>query len=184
LVPGRIKLTTDAQFLADISFVGAPCPNQIALFKELACFNPGLWGPGWSQIHALKPFNRGGDRWISSEDECRILNSTKIALNIHSSLLPGRLIEQNDFLNPRVFTIAACGGFQLVDEQEPLAEAFEIGKELAVYNDLPSLKEKLYYYLSHPTERDTICRSGYERVLADHTYLHRIKQMLRVMNLV
>jgi spore maturation protein CgeB len=180
-LPDRSALSPG--FSADISFVGSPYPNRIALFQDLPQFDLALWGPGWSQISALKPLSRGDDGWISSTDECKILNSTKIALNVHSSLFPGDLIEQNDFLNPRVFTIAACGAFQLVDESQPLAEVFEIGSELAVYRDLASLKEQLRCYLGHPAERDKMSQKAYERALAEHTYGHRIAEMLKIMNL-
>jgi spore maturation protein CgeB len=181
-LPDRSGL--ERQIYTDISFVGAPYPNRVALFKELAEFNPGIWGPGWSKTPELRSCCRSGDRWINSDEECKILNSAKIALNIHSSLFPGQMIERNDFLNPRVFTIPACGAFQLVDDQDLIAEVFEINKELAVYHDLSSLKEQFQYYLSHSGERAVICRAGYERVLSEHTYSHRFEQMLRIMNLV
>ncbi len=74
-------------------------------------------------------------------------NSTKIALNIHSSLQPGAGIHKADFLNPRVFNIPSCKAFQLVDRNDLLDEVFTEDKEVATFDDLESLREKISYFL-------------------------------------
>ncbi|RPI78835.1 MAG: hypothetical protein EHM45_05125 [Desulfobacteraceae bacterium] len=181
--PHRHPLPT-ATDRADVVFIGSPYPNRVAVFQDLSDFDLALWGPGWSAVAALQSRARGNNQWIESRDECRILNGAKIALNIHSSLVPGRLIEKSDFLNPRVFTVAACGAFQMVDDSEPLAEAFEPGAEVAVYSDLPSLKEQLAHYLTNPAARNRMAQKAYQRVLAEHTYSKRMDTMLRFMNFI
>lgn len=170
-------------YLSDIAFVGSVYPNRITLFKELTQFNLALWGPGWVEIPELKPSARGSGSWVTSIEEARILSSAKIGLNIHSSLQSHALIEKGDFLNPRVFTIAACGTFQLVDDQEPLIEAFEKESEVATYDDPQSLLMKIKFYLENPGERERFAARALERVLDEHTYAHRIQETLRVMSL-
>ena len=181
--PQKDPTALDPDFFADIVFIGSPYPNRIAVFEDLKEFDLALWGPGWSEIPALQSSARGNDQWIGSQDECKILNSTKIALNIHSSLAPGHLIERADFLNPRVFTIAACGAFQLVDDPELLSEVFEPGEELAVYHDLESLKDQLRHYLVDRDQRSQMAGKAHAHALAEHTYAKRMGKMLKVMNL-
>jgi len=182
--PLRDPTAADPGLSADIAFIGSPYPNRVALFQDLHEFDLALWGPGWSETPALQSSARGNGQWIGSQDECKILNNAKIALNIHSSLVPGHFIERADFLNPRVFTIAACGAFQLVDDPEFLSEAFEPGGELAVYRDLASLKDQLRCYLVDQDRRSRMARKAHTRALAEHTYAKRMEKMLSIMNLV
>lgn len=175
--------TRDNRCTSDICFVGAVYPNRVALFKELKGFDFSLWGPGWAEITELKPCAKGSGAWVTSIEENKILNEARIGLNIHSSLDSRILVQKGDFLNPRVFTIAACGTFQLVDEQGPLQEVFQDGYEVVTYGDLETLIAKARYYLEDPGERERIASRAQERVLEEHTYMHRIQEMLRIMSL-
>lgn len=177
------KSAVEPRYCSDISFVGSVYPNRITLFKGLSEFPIALWGPGWSEIPDLKACARGNGAWVTSAEEKQIMNGTKIGLNIHSSLAGDAVVQKGDFLNPRVFTIAACGAFQLVDDQDPLPEVFEPGKEVATYTDLPSLHEQLKTCLKDPGGREKIAGRAFQRVMEEHTYAHRIKEMLAVMSL-
>lgn len=172
-----------SQYASDICFIGHPYPNRVDLFKSLRDYNITLWGPGWSDIPGLKQLARGNGTWVDIHEEAKILGSSEIGLNIHSSLETDTLIQRGDFLNPRVFTLAASGTFQLVDEQEPLGEFFEIGKEVATYTDLRSLKSQLSYFLEHPIERQDMAKRARERAFEEHTYDHRVREILRVAGL-
>jgi spore maturation protein CgeB len=83
-----------------------------------------------------------------------------------------------DFVNPRTFEIAACGGFQLVDERSELAELIEPGTEVATFNSIDDLCEKVDYYLKHESEAKSIASKGRARVLKEHTIQHRMHEML------
>jgi spore maturation protein CgeB len=179
----RTGITSDCRYSSDICFVGHPYPNRIALFKSMDELDITLWGPGWSGIPELNKFSRGNGNWVDSHEETKIISEAKIGLNVHSSLNPDEIIHMGDFLNPRVFTIAACNTFQVVDNQEPLHEVFEIGREVAVYHDMTTLKDQLHYFLDNKEERGKIAKRALNRVLEEHTYEQRIKEMLRVIGL-
>jgi len=169
---------------ADICFIGHPYSNRVTLFKELQEFNIALWGPGWSDIPELKPFARGNGQMVNTRQEAEIIKHAKIGFNIHSSLSSNEPIQCGDFLNPRVFTIAACGTFQLVDEQEPLSDVFDSVTEVAVYHDIASLKTQLKRFLENPPERQQMADRAYERTHAEHTYWHRAEQMLGIIGML
>jgi spore maturation protein CgeB len=173
----------DPTYSSDICFVGFHYPNRVALFKSLREFDIALWGPGWSEISGLKSAAKGNGTWIDCHEETQILNGTKVGLNVHSALERNVVIHDGDFLNPRVFTIAACGAFQLVDEQEPLSEVFEIGEELATYRDLESLKSQLQYFLKDSGAREAMAKRALDRVRDEHTYEQRIRHMLGIVGL-
>ena len=80
----------------------------------------------------------------------------------------------------RIFDIMGCGGFLMTNFQAELPEYFEIGVDLEAYSSMDELVDKCAYYLEHEDERRNIALNGYRRVCEEHTYIHRIKQMLAV----
>lgn len=92
-----------------------------------------------------------------------VFAQSKINLNITSkSICSG--------LPLRMFDIMGCGGFLLTNYQSELAEYFEIGKELAVYESIPHLLEQVRYYVDHEDERREIAKRGYEKVKQHFSY--------------
>lgn len=55
---------------------------------------------------------------------------------------------------------------------------FDIGVDLEAYSSIEELVDKCAYYLEHEDERRQIAKNGYEKVCANHTYFHRLKEMI------
>ncbi len=85
-----------------------------------------------------------------------------------------------DFLNPRVYEILACGGFQLVDRRRYMEGIFEDGKDLVVFDTVDDLRKKIKYYLANEEERLSIAAHGRETVVKNHTYERRIREMMNI----
>ncbi len=164
-------------FGSDLSFMGAGYPNRRMAFRELAHRDFKIWGNDWEDDHVLAPLVQRGGARVSSEDCVRIFNASRINLNLHSSIHADRLVSGGDFVNPRTFEIAACGGFQLVDWRTLLPELFT-GEELAVFTDMPGLSRAIEHFLAHPEEREAMARKARARVLAEHTYAARMQTLL------
>jgi spore maturation protein CgeB len=49
------------------------------------------------------------------------------------------------------------------------------------YGDFKGLKEKIDYFLTHDAEREKIRLAGFEHCKANHTYGHRVREMLKVL---
>lgn len=79
----------------------------------------------------------------------------------------------------RCFDIMGCGGFLMTNYQAELAEYFEIGTDLEAYSSIEELIDKCNYYLQHEEERKAIAANGYRKVCEQHTYLHRVTEMIR-----
>ncbi|MCA1944243.1 MAG: glycosyltransferase [Desulfovibrio sp.] len=77
-------------------------------------------------------------------------------------------------VNQRVFDCPACGAFVLTDMREQLADLFEPGKEVAIYEHPEEVTSLARHYLAHPAQRQRMVAAARERVLAEHTYDHRI----------
>ena len=69
----------------------------------------------------------------------------------------------------------------LTDWQESLADHFELDDEVICFHDDHELKDKVKYYLRHPTERQRIVERARERILKEHLMEHRVTEMLDVM---
>lgn len=79
----------------------------------------------------------------------------------------------------RIFDILGCGGFLMTNYQEELSEHFDIGVDLEAYASVEELLDKCSYYLTHEDERKQIALNGYKKVCQNHTYQHRILEMIR-----
>lgn len=162
---------------SELSFVGAGYPNRRLAFRQLASFDLRIWGSDWDGESVLAPFlQRQGER-IETDEVVKIFNATDINLNLHSSVRPGVLVGDGDFVNPRTFELAACGAFQLSDRRGLLPELFREG-ELALFSDMPGLLQAIEHYRAHPDERTAVAARGRARVLAEHTYVHRMRTLL------
>ncbi|MEW6263533.1 MAG: glycosyltransferase [Thermodesulfobacteriota bacterium] len=165
-------------YRADLAFVGAGYPNRRAVFSHLLEFDLKIWGTQWDLANALGRRVQDGGRRVSPNETALIFNAAKVNLNLHSSPLLTGLDPGGGYINPRTFEIASCGSFQLVDRRNPLERHFALETELATYADLKELKDKVDYFLLRPELRREIGRSARARVLAEHTYKHRLKTML------
>jgi hypothetical protein len=85
-----------------------------------------------------------------------------------------------DDINMRCFEATATGSFLLTEHIPTLYECFDIGKHLVVYRSMDEAIVLAKYYLEHEYERNEIAKAGMEHTLANHTYQHRIKSMLKM----
>jgi len=84
-------------------------------------------------------------------------------------------------VNQRVFDVPASGGFVLTDAREQLARLFEPERETAVYASVGEIKDRVRHYLDHPAERRRITAAARQRILAHHTYAHRLETVCATM---
>src|SRR4030065_1394699 len=94
-------------------------------------------------------------------------------INFHA-----RSMQMKAAVNQRVFDVPAAGGFLLTDFKEQLAEVLEPGKESVCYHHPEEIPDLVRFYLDHPEARRQIGERGRARVLAEHTYRHRLQGMM------
>jgi spore maturation protein CgeB len=144
----------------------------LQLLQQSAGINLKIWGsrPDWLQDRLP---GRHMGRLVHGDEKVRAVLSAKICLNtLHYG-------EVNS-LNCRAFEIAGCGGFQLVTRVSTLAEHFEPDSEVVTFGSVDELIEKVAYYLRHPAAASAIAERGRLRAHRDHTYEHRLTEILRI----
>ncbi len=169
-----------ARFHAPVGFMGHGYPNRRVVLGRLVQrgLPLGLWGTAWPSQGPLGPLVREGGRRLETEEVIKVYNACPVVLNLHSSPTPDDGVARADFVNPRTFEVAACGGFQLVDRVAGLERLLAPGREVAVFASEDELLDMARHYLDHPEERARIARAGRRRVLNEHTYYHRMERML------
>jgi len=160
-----------------LSFVGAGYYNRRMLFRGLCDYPFKIWGSDWPLAPPLDRLIQLNAARIDTEMCVRIFNASAINLNLHSSLTHEGVVPDGDFVNPRTFEIASCGAFQLVDKRTLLGELFAEG-EMELFGDLAELRGKIGHFLARPEERSRIAKKGRGRVLAEHTYVRRMEELL------
>lgn len=127
---------------------------------------------GWQEVIGDKVQFKG---WIDNRTDLpKLYNASRINLNITKS-------QGKSSLNMRVFEVLSCGGFLLSDYREDLGRLFKLDEEVVCYHSKEELRKKAEYYLAHPEERREIAGLARRRVLAEHTYRHRMEELVRIM---
>jgi spore maturation protein CgeB len=62
-----------------------------------------------------------------------------------------------------------------------MEDLFEPGREVAFFRDPAEVPELVRRYLDHPAERERIVAAARRRILAEHTYEHRLDTLFRAM---
>lgn len=178
--PLEISKQDFARYHAPVGFMGHGYPNRQLVFSRLVLkgLPLGIWGTAWPKRGPLASLVREGGRRLDSQEVAKVYNACPIVLNLHSSPTADDGVARADFINPRTFEVAACGGFQLVDRVQGLEKLFAPGREIAVFESEDELLEKARYYLANPEERAAMVQAGRRRVLNEHTYYHRMERLL------
>ncbi|WP_124727448.1 CgeB family protein [Staphylospora marina] len=182
-------VSVPSKYRSDICFVGSAFPIRIAYFDALApllktrkTIIAGQWWDRLKRYHQLRSCIH--NKPIPPSEVIKYYCGAKIVLNIHRTRN-----DRNDnplnvpacTPNNRTFEIAACRAFQLTSWRRDLKKMYEPGTEMVFFRNLNDLREKILYYLEHPEEREAIAARAYERTVKDHTYVHRLKYLLHLL---
>lgn len=175
--------TEQREYGADVSFVGAGYQNRRVLLPRWLSpeWTFKLWGNEWEGAAELvSVLQRGGAR-IDTETCRKVFNASTINLNLHSYNGPS-LDPQADFVNPRTFELAASGAFQLTDERTLLPELFS-EQEIIRFRSPDEVPHLIRRWLHDHEVRRSVAEAARHRALTQHTYRHRMEELLAVIGL-
>lgn len=168
------RVTSDLNH--DATFVGQPHGNrrQTVAMLDDAGLPVECWGFGW-------PAGQ-----LEHEQMVEVFASSRINLNLSNSSemtgLKARLRRLLHFhpapprppqIKGRNFEVPGCGGFLLTERVPHLERYFDLDQEVAVFDGVDDLVDKVRYWLEHSEERQGVADAGYRRVISEHTYDHR-----------
>ncbi|ULL17945.1 spore maturation protein [Paenibacillus sp. H1-7] len=176
----------EKEYRSDVCFIGQGFPNRIAFFNKVVPALKGvrlfMAGYGWNFLKNYADIKRYVNlRGVLYDQNIMHYAGAKIVINLHRITNPAssKFIQPMS-LNPRTFEIAGSGAMQLTDVRSELPRMFTPGEELATFSTPAELVERIHYYLQHEEEREQMALRGLSRALSDHTYGHRLEEMLRI----
>ena len=107
---------------------------------------------------------------VYGKDMVKVLAQSKIVINIH-------ILTQPYGGNLRLFEIPAAKSLQIADKCPN--EWFIDGQEILIFKNNDDLLNKIDYYLNNEQERNEISNNGYKRLVRDHKYEYRVKNLLK-----
>ncbi|CAK7064830.1 MAG: hypothetical protein DELT_01600 [Desulfovibrio sp.] len=130
---------------------------------------------GWDQLLPHSPKSWRSHREVSYYSDLPLLYpASKINFNCTSKQMKGAV-------NQRIFDVPATGSFCLTDWREQIENLFEVGTEVICYHSPEEAEDRIRYYLANPGEREKVSAAGRARVLAEHTYDHRMRTLINTM---
>jgi len=166
----RLFKSLGLQRNSTIFFAGAATPKRVALLQKID-YPMKIRGWGWEGLR--KPMFDIKNEKLGIQEIIHEYNTTWIALNIHQELN-----SHIDALNMRTFEVPACGAALLCDYRKELELHFDLDNEIIVYDEkniaekIDRLRDKRYV--------QKIAHKGLQRVLANHTYRHRMQTVLNL----
>jgi len=171
-------LPPDPASACDVFF----CGSLFAERKELFA------GVDWTGIAFTKrgflDLDQGITDLVDNYTVARAYRSAKINLNHHRTTTmhgSGGHITYAESLGPRAYEIAACAGFQLMDDSR--AERLDVfGDCVPTYRtgDAGDLTRQMRHWLAHPDERARIAQEMHQAV-QPHSWAQRAAQILEVL---
>jgi len=128
-------------------------------------------GTDWSVL-ARERFHRVRNRKIGRSHLVQLYRRHIAVLNVRNEAN----VEHG--LNQRSFEPLACGTPVLNDDLPDLPLCFEPGREILVYRDTDELNDLVGRLRRDRSFGASVAEAGRQRVLAEHTYCHRVKVIL------
>lgn len=163
-------------FRANVVFAGGASSRRERLLTELVEFGLAVWGPGWRRT-GLKDYCRG--ELPTHEDFVRAYAGATVAINVHRTG-PDDPNGDSTGVNRRTFELAAIGVTQVVDARPDLPQHFEEASEVLVFSTPEELKGQVKLAVQEDQYRERLAGSARQRALRQHTYMHRMAELLRV----
>jgi spore maturation protein CgeB len=160
----------------DFSFVGGISRHHggaIPLLEYLVeQVDMQVFGYGADALPTSSPIRarHGGEVW--GMDMYRALARSRITLNRHIN------VAENNANNMRLYEATGVGSLLLTDRKDNLNDLFQVGREVLAYSSKEEAADMVRHYLAHPQEAQEIAAAGQARTLAEHTYRHRMQELV------
>jgi spore maturation protein CgeB len=164
----------------DVVFAGDWHPIREEVIKKLTNHhNIAIVGPWKAQISKNSPlhpfFIRQG--YFTPVEMAEVFNQARIVFNLHTWYN-----RWTYGVNPRLFEACGCKAFQICDNKDEIEDLYLRGKEIILYQDVEEISELFTYYLDNEAQRNDIANQGFIRTRKDHTYVHRMQELLGMCN--
>lgn len=152
--------------------------RRVKILSALHGFDIKIFGnDDWNGLLQGTPLANAFQRRGLTSGECLdFYHSAQLSLSIHP-------IYPHNGPTTRDFDIPLCDGFVLTDLQryvkEDIEKFFIPHQEIALFEDENDIAHQVRYYIDHPDERKEITQAAKTRILRDHHFSHRVREMMQ-----
>jgi spore maturation protein CgeB len=148
---------------------------RLSRLRAMLPFTPLIVGDdGWKRLLADRPAWRYHAELNYYDDLPRFYPAAAVNFNCTSKQMKGAV-------NQRVFDVPASGAFLLTDYREQMENLFEPGREIICYHSPEEARELAGRYLADPNARQAVTAAARKRILAEHSYEHRLSALVDAM---
>ncbi len=160
----------------DLSFIGSYYENRNSLLARMSDYQ-------YESI-IIGDFKKSKNEWIKKknlkqqitiQETNQIFNTSKININIHHQ-------QSIEGLNVRSFELLGTGNVQILENKKVAMELFDDGINCIFYENENEFVDKINFYLKNDTLLENIRKNAYEIAVNNHTWNHRIQEMLTNLN--
>ncbi len=170
---GKVPKDIDASFVGGIS---RHHQKAIPLLEHLARQTPiQFFGYGAPSLKADSPIRPRHHGEVWGMDMYRALARSRVTVNRHID------VAENYANNMRLYEATGVGTLLITDRKDNLDKLFKVGKEIVCYSSREEAADLINYYLAHSEEAEQIARAGQARTLSEHTYGHRMKELVPIL---
>jgi spore maturation protein CgeB len=153
----------------DVTFVGQRYGERPKIVRAIqsAGIDIRCWGYGWEAGR------------LDHESMVGVFESSRINLNLANSWT-GRLFRRRpavEQIKARLFEVPGSGGFLLTQPAPHLDAYFELDTELGTFHGTSDLVERIRHWLANEEQRVRAAGRSHQRVLEEHTYDHRFREI-------
>lgn len=160
----------------DVVTFGTMYPYREKMVGQLlkAGINVSLFGTADSRFGTPEVKNNFRNEFITGERKAEILFGSKIVFNnFHYAEI--------ESVNAKFFEIAGIGGFQICDFKKTLPEYSAIPADDFTFKNIDVAIDLIKYYLDKPEVRHDLALKQCNHFKLNHTYEHRVNQILQVL---
>lgn len=175
-------------YSADVTFVGNLGSKEQYLSRRNSIekiidtgFQLKWWGPKIPRKFSTIPLLLGklgrayGGKFVWGEEYAKVAKLSKIFLAFDS------MPDIRKSMSARMYTAVGCGAFYMCRHVNGIEDILEPGKEIVTFRSDDEMIDMIRYYLKNDDLRMKIAEAGANRVLKDHTYEARTRQMIKLL---
>lgn len=172
--PIKSRIEVEKEIDIDVVAFGTMYPYRAKMVGEL--INNGvkmqLFGTSDKKFPKKEITENFRNEYITGDRKAEILYGSKIVFNnFHYAEISS--------VNAKFFEIAGIGGFQICDYKSTIEEYSIISPDKFTYKDINGAIDLIDYYLNNPEERHQLALDQSNHFRENHTYEHRINEILK-----
>lgn len=153
-------------------FIGNYYPEREVYFRKIADQNFYLWGDSPWETSSLRSNYQGVCKY---SNVAKILSESHVSVNLHYQR------AKSNGANLRVYESTSSGACLLTDYKKDLERLFNLEEEILTFQGVDDFINKVHFIENNHVLAAQIGQKGYLRIKRQNTYVHRFRDILKML---